>query len=326
MNWPLGQEYVRQLNGLPAPPFKFSICTLVTRPHEYVEMVDSFVKAGFDPKSCEYLYIANIGVNHYDAYSGYNLFLQAAGGEYIILCHQDILLKFDRREVLEQRIHELDALDSTWAVLGNAGGAVIRISDSSVEYNTGPFPAKVDSLDGNFILGKREANLCLSHDMAGFHFYDTDLCRIAKVLGRTSWVVDFHLYHKGRGNIDDHFFLVRDRLISKYRSALRGGMIQGTCAKIYLSGNAFATWLFNPSRRETLFCRIYGSRKETRHGKQPDAAAKARELYNNLGAGWYAFFWMRRKIKRPFQNLQHWLGKKLFSRPPARYGLTKSNP
>ncbi len=59
-------------------------------------------------------------------------------------------------------------------------------------------PIRVGSLDENFIVVKRQANLALSHDMSGFHLYGTDLCIIADILGRTSYVVDFHLCHKAR--------------------------------------------------------------------------------------------------------------------------------
>ena len=73
-------------------PFRFSICTLVSKPDEYREMVESFIQAGFDRVQCEYLCIDNSSQNTFDAFSGLNQFLRKAQGEYIIICHQDIIL------------------------------------------------------------------------------------------------------------------------------------------------------------------------------------------------------------------------------------------
>lgn len=113
---------------------RFSICTLVTRPSEYAEMVESFVGFGFTPADCEFLYLDNSESNRFDAYRGYNLFLSEARGDFIILCHQDILLLEDGRAELEQRLEELTAHDPTWALCGNAGGVsfarlALHISD-----------------------------------------------------------------------------------------------------------------------------------------------------------------------------------------------------
>ncbi len=68
---------------------KYSICTLVTNPGEYNEMLDSFIAAGFTAGDCEYLCIDNSGGNTLDAFAGGNLFLDTAQGRYVILCHQD---------------------------------------------------------------------------------------------------------------------------------------------------------------------------------------------------------------------------------------------
>src|SRR5262249_7681880 len=71
---------------------RYSICTLVTRPDLYAEMIQSFRSYGFDEPDCEFLYLDNTRGNSFDAYSGNNMFLNVARGQFIILCHQDILL------------------------------------------------------------------------------------------------------------------------------------------------------------------------------------------------------------------------------------------
>jgi hypothetical protein len=239
---------------------RFSICTLVTNLGEYAEMVESFREGGFDGADCEFLYLDNSAGNTFDAFAGYNLFLTEAAGDYVILCHQDILLLEQGRAALEQRLAELDSLDPAWALCGNAGGAeagrvAIRISDPhGADQAIGPFPARATALDENFILVRRDANLALSHDLRGYHFYGADLCIVADMLGRSAYVIDFHLRHKSAGNTDASFYAARRAAIAKYRRAFRTRWIRTTCTTFLVSGlpalgRTLSTRLGRPFRR-----------------------------------------------------------------------------
>src|ERR1700677_522958 len=115
-----------EIDSLPKTKLRYSICTLMSKPQEYEEMVDSFLKAGFSKDFCEYIYIDNSTTNKYDAFARLNKFLLEAKGEYIILCHQDILLNYDDLTVLEKRIDEINSIDPNWAVIGNAGARNIK--------------------------------------------------------------------------------------------------------------------------------------------------------------------------------------------------------
>jgi hypothetical protein len=227
----------------------FSICTLVTRPSEYAEMAASFVDRGFSPDDCEYLYLDNSGQNAFDAFRGYNLFLSNARGHYVILCHQDIVLHADGRADLERRLEELTALASDWALCGNAGGIglgrrAIRITDPhGSDQAIGHFPVRATALDENFIVVRRDANLALSHDLSGYHFYGADLCIVADFLGRTAWVIDFHLTHKSHGPVDRHFYSMRQQVARKYRRALRPRWIVTTVTDFFVSGSRIASRL-----------------------------------------------------------------------------------
>lgn len=228
---------------------RFSICTLVTRRGEYAEMVASFVSHGFTPADCEYLYIDNSESNRFDAFRGYNLFLSEARGDFIVLCHQDILLLEDGRAELEQRLYELTAHDPEWALCGNAGGVTftrvaVRISDRYGDNRiAGPFPARVTALDENFIVMRREANLALSHDLSGFHFYGADLCIVADFLGHSAWVIDFHLRHKGVGKKGASFYRQRKDVARKYQRALRSRWIVTPATYFFLSGSPIVSRL-----------------------------------------------------------------------------------
>ncbi|HWF17735.1 MAG TPA: hypothetical protein VG754_00620, partial [Verrucomicrobiae bacterium] len=229
---------------------RYSICTLVTNMAEYSEMVRSFMQAGFDPSFCEFIYLDNSKENRFDGFRGYNLFLDRAHGEFIILCHQDILLFDDRLEDLERCMRELTERDPNWALFGNAGGGLklgtrsLCITDPDGGHNSQDFPAEVGTLDENFIVVKRAANLSLSRDLSGFHLYGTDLCLVARLRGYKIWVMDFNLFHKSRGNCDGHFKELKKTLIRKYCDAFKGRYVETTCTRFYISGYRWQSVFF----------------------------------------------------------------------------------
>ena len=222
---------------------KFSICTLVTDQEQYATMVRSFVSKGFDGNDCEYLYLDNTLENRYDSYRGLNMFLGVAQGDYIVLCHQDIELLDDGRAKLEEVIAGVDAIDSRWGLLGNAGGlssgtVVRRITDSTgaddgrdLEY-----PIRVVTVDENFMVARRLANLAVSGDMNGFHMYGADLALVAERLGFRTYVVDFHLVHHGKGSLDESFFRLRRELQDKLARLSRWRWIVTTCTQFPVVG------------------------------------------------------------------------------------------
>lgn len=240
---------------IPACRPVYSICTLVTDQALYQQMLHSCQQAGFDTPDCEFLWLDNGKSNQWDAYSGIQHFLFEARGDYIILCHQDILLNHDRREQLERCISELDRIDSHWALLGNAGGVrlgkiVHRISDPhGGNLNSGGFPRRVQALDENFILLKRASNPGISSDLQGFHMYGLDLCLQAELRGFHAYVVDFHLTHLGKGNRDTSFHQQRQALIEKYQKAFAPAWLQTTCTSLFISGSRrLNNWLNRPTQ------------------------------------------------------------------------------
>ncbi|WP_345979940.1 hypothetical protein [Sulfurimonas sp. HSL3-2] len=222
----------------------FSICTLVTDLSEYHQMCESFRNAGFSNENSDFIYINNTNGNKYDAYEGIRKFLNFSKNKYIIICHQDILLKFDNYDTLLKRIEEVNNLDKNWAILGNAGHCSfndfrLRITDPYGENRyQGPLPAQVYDLDENFILIKNSAQLSLSNNISGFHFYATDLCIIADILGFSTYVIDFHLYHKSGGSCNPSFFQAKKKLIQKYTYAFRPRYMKTTCTKFFISGHS----------------------------------------------------------------------------------------
>lgn len=236
--------------GQPLAGPLFSICTLVTNHAEYTAMVQSFVSRGFTTETTEFLYLDNTIKNDWDAFQGIKRFLLMARGTYIIVCHQDIRLLSDDREILEKRLMALDASDPNWALAGNAGAKqdgflVTRISDPhGDDQRCGNFPAQVVSLDENFIVIRRDGMPSLSSGLSGFHLYGTDLCLQARCAGRTAWVIDFHLRHLSAGSVDLSFHKAQRSLESHYDQILKKPWeIRTTCTKLLLGGGGFRRWL-----------------------------------------------------------------------------------
>jgi hypothetical protein len=230
---------------------RYSICTLVTRHSQYTNMVESFVSHGFSYDDCEYLYIDNSDKNNYEAYAGVNKFLTAARGLYIIICHQDVLLLRDGRKKLDTVIDELDRLDPSWAVCGNAGGILpgrlaLRVTDPHGDNQfTERLPMKVSGLDENFLVTRRNANLAVSRDLRGFHLYGADLCVVAHFLGYAAYVVDFHLRHLSPGPKDPTFETIRASMIGKYSHSLRPQMVTTPTTTVFLGRRMIPSSLLN---------------------------------------------------------------------------------
>lgn len=239
-----------EIDQLPKSKIRYSICTMVSNLEEYSSMIDSFREAGFNEDLCEFIYIDNSKQNKFEAYEGLNKFISAANGEYILLCHQDIELRFDKIEVLEKRIEELNALDKNWGILSNAGGYNLKkvykkISHPHDSLDIGPFPQKVKSVDENFILIKKSANLSLSRDLKGFHLYGTDICIHANIMGYNAWVIDFHIFHKSTGKVDSSFYNARRALIHKYSRVFKSRYIRTTCTILFISGSNTLSTVMN---------------------------------------------------------------------------------
>lgn len=231
--------------------FKYSICTLASRPTEYDQMVESFAKAGFTETDCEFMYSDNSKSNEFEAFAGFNRFLREAKGEFVIICHQDVLISPDNRSVLEEQINKVNNLDPNWGVLGNAGinnmylmSMVVTEADMVV-HRKGTLPSKVYSLDENFIVLKASANLAVSGDLDGFHMYGTDICLVAECLGYSAYAIDFNIIHKGLGIVDESFHILSDKLKKKYSRFFRGRYVRTTITRFYVSSSPLINSVMN---------------------------------------------------------------------------------
>ena len=222
---------------------RYSICTLVSDRALYEEMRASFKAGGFVAPGCEYLFVDNTGTEQTCAYRGLNALLNAARGRHVILCHQDVRLLIDTCDTLTSRLAALDDHDPRWALAGNAGGVspgtlAIRITDPhGADRRVGQFPARVMSLDENFIVVRRDARIGFSADLTGFHFYGADICLNADIMGYSAYVMDFHLAHLSGGTKNVAFDEMEANFRSKWSRALAPRWMQTTCSLLRLSGD-----------------------------------------------------------------------------------------
>jgi hypothetical protein len=242
--------------------YRYSICTFVTKMALYENLIGELIEHGFTTTDCEYLYIDNSTSNRYDAYSGINKFLNIAKGKYIIVCHQDLALLSDGRAALDENIRKLDRIDPDWGLCGNSGGVstsrlAIRISDFyGDDQHTESLPTRVSSLDENFIVVRKDANLAVSHNLRGFHLYGTDICIIADILGYNAYVIDFHLRHLSRGVRGQTFNRIRADMIAKYGRALRPRVIRSPSAVMVLLQSGLLSRVLNVTMSTNFFVRV----------------------------------------------------------------------
>lgn len=221
----------------------YTFGTLVNDAEQYADMRASAAAAGFAEPDCEFLIIDNTGAGQVSAYRGLNAVLAAARGRHVVLCHQDVRFIADDRAVLDRRLGELTALDPDWAVAGNAGGVspgelAMRITDPhGRDRRIGTLPARVSALDENFLIVRRAARVGFSADLEGFHFYGADICLAADMMGRSSYVVDFHLEHLSAGRKNATFSTSQADFRAKWCRVLSPRWLQTTCALLHLSGD-----------------------------------------------------------------------------------------
>lgn len=271
------RRLARRLGGARDP--LFSICTMLTDWDEYHECIASFRARGFDEDRCEFIVVDNSVANQADGYVACNEFLQAARGRYVVLCHQDILLMEHGFADLEARLAELEEIDPHWAVCGNAGYTedgwpVLGLEQAyGPERQHGELPTRVMSVDENFIVVRRLANLALSRDLHGYHHYGPDLCIIADILGWNVYVIDFYLKHKSTGTIDGRYTESRDRITAKYRRALRTRWMHVvTQYHFLLSGNPLEHRF---ARAHNLLGKALGKYPRGHHVLDPERRARA---------------------------------------------------
>jgi len=216
----------------------FSICTIITDWYQYRKLNESLLEGGFNETNSEFIYVDNSNGNRMDAYEAIRHFIKVSNNEYLILTHQDVIFPTAGCDKLNTIIEEISILDKHWAVLSNAGKYIhpligyTSFSDGESTWRTNNLPHIVNSVDEHFIVLKKSTGVTVGRDLDGFHFYGTELCQVAKMLGYSCYVIDFLLVHYSHGNIDDSFYQSKNKIEKKYANLNKTRRIDTMCTSL----------------------------------------------------------------------------------------------
>jgi hypothetical protein len=230
-----------------AYPVTFSVCSLVARQASYDRLLASFRAHGFTTANSEFIAADNRNGNVFDGYTWMRRLYPECRGKYVIFCHDDVELIGDGFDALLARLEGLTAVDPDWLLAGNAGGLyatpdprprkdlAFSIFDHKGSRRKGCLPARVETLDENFVVMRRSRYVGSSVNLDGFHMYGPDLCLMAEITGGSSYVIDFHLRHHGLAATGETFRQCKQRLSSKYGRYFPGRTIVATTGPVQLS-------------------------------------------------------------------------------------------
>jgi hypothetical protein len=218
------------------------IFTFVTDRDGYSQMLHSFERAGFTSERASFTELTGTGgPGETEPYSAITKLASELTEPWFILCHQDLRLdQGDGIDDLIGAVRDLEERDDRWAVAGNAGGTrALRVVRSLTDPHGGPtdapFPARVHSLDENFLVIRTGTGLRCSPQLSGFHLYGTDLCLNALEQGRQPYVIDFRVRHLSRGTRDAQYVTARDRLLAHWSSRFVACYVRTTIEVLFLS-------------------------------------------------------------------------------------------
>jgi hypothetical protein len=240
-------------------PRSFEVFTFVTDDEQYAAFRTSFVAAGFDAPLARFVALRDRRTaGGTDPYELIGRLGGRADGPYSILVHQDVRL--DRgagAPELLAALGQLDALDSRWALAGNAGGAadlhvVRRLTDPYGGSTDDQLPAPVVTLDENFLVFNPRARIRSSPGLQGFHFYGTDACLNAARSGGTAYVVDFPVTHLSRGRRGPAYDEMKERFLAAWNARTLFAYVRAPTEIVFLSRFALLRRIFASPRMLAL--------------------------------------------------------------------------
>lgn len=252
---------------------RVDIYTFVTDRDEFLQMQESFRRAGFGSQAT----FTELSDRDDNPFAAVTEITQTAGAPYAILCHQDIRLPegstpaelFDRLDQLEER-------DPGWQVAGCSGvtrdlGIVRQVFDVWGGFSPHVPPVRVMSLDEIvLVLNRRNRPRC-SVGVSGFHFYGTDVCLNALEDGGSCYVIGFPVIHLGLGNLKDGYRpgyeSVRAQFLAVWSARSRARYVASTIEVLGLSRSRAIARLLNSERAVRW---VSTARRRSSTGPVPD--------------------------------------------------------
>jgi hypothetical protein len=226
----------------PAQKAKIPVFTFVSDDVSYREMRASFATAGLTHNTSRFTRLTSRGgPGEPEPYSTITELISSVSEPYFILCHQDVRLDQEHGvSQLRAQIAELSVIDPTWAVAGDAGGSsalrmVRRITDPHGGSTVDSLPARVQTLDENFLVIRTGTGLTCSPGLTGFHFYGSDICLRARTAGLQCWVIDFHVQHLSGGKKGRGYDQSRDEFLAAWNQSFLARYVRAPTELLFLS-------------------------------------------------------------------------------------------
>jgi hypothetical protein len=250
--YPNRARFRRTTDGRPS---SFDIHTFVTDEEQYEALKASFEDAGFRPPLARYVELRDRrSPGGSDPYELISRIGAERDRSWAILTHQDV--RADQGvgvEDLVSALEHLDDLDPRWVVAGNAGGApdlqlIRRLRDPYGGGTGHDLPARVVSLDENFLVFNRRHRPRCSPGLEGFHFYGTDACLNARRDGGTSYVIDFPVTHLSPGSLGPAYDEAKARFLAVWQRRMLFTYLCAPTEILFISRSAFLRRIFGSSR------------------------------------------------------------------------------
>lgn len=218
------------------------IFTFVNDDDSYAEMRRSFQLAGFGTDRASFIELrTSRSPTERDPYSMISNLIPSRKEPFFILCHQDIRL--DQGHTWSNFVSAIETLyrvDAKWAVAGNAGGSsalrlIRRLTDPHGGRTDDSLPARVQTLDENFLVIRTGTGVACSPGLQGFHFYGSDLCLNARAADYRCYVVDFHISHLSSGRRNVEYDSVRHQFVTSWSQHFMARYIRTPTEVLFLS-------------------------------------------------------------------------------------------
>lgn len=213
-------------------------------------------------------YPVEVVENAPSAARAYNAGLDSTTADIVVFLHHDVYLPRGWDALLCQRIAEVEARDTDWAVLGAFGVAMDTrgygpVWSSSIGFIAGLIPAApmpVQSFDELLFVMRRGAGLRFDEGLAGFHMYGTDIVCQARHRGLGAYSVALPLIHNDgyKENLDGDFARAFHYMRRKWHGLLP---IKTPVVRISRSARDLYKWRW----------RLWRSRKHRRTLAAPEA-------------------------------------------------------
>lgn len=150
--------------------------------------------------------------------AAYNAILDRTTDEVIIFAHHDVYFPRGWKNLLHERLNELNNFDPNWAILTPFGmgkhdqqlyGPIWSSSLGSIVGRVALNPVEATSIDESVIIIRRDSGVRFDVTLPGFHLYGTDIVQTAIEKKQKSYVMSLPMVH------NDSFKPVLDNSFSK---------------------------------------------------------------------------------------------------------------